>query len=878
MMTSQEIRQSFTDFFASKQHQIVPSAPMVIKDDPTLMFTNAGMNQFKDIILGNAPIKYPRIADSQKCLRVSGKHNDLEEVGHDTYHHTMFEMLGNWSFGDYFKKEAIAWAWEYLTEVLKLDADRLYATVFEGSPEENLERDDEAAGYWEKYLPAERIINGNKKDNFWEMGDTGPCGPCSEIHIDIRSDEERRKVDALSLVNNDHPQVIEIWNLVFMQYNRKSDGSLEPLPAKVIDTGMGFERLCMAVQGKLSNYDTDVFQPIIAKIGEITNTAYGEDEKKDIAMRVIADHVRTIAFSITDGQLPSNAKAGYVIRRILRRAVRYGYTFLGMHEAFMYRLVPSLIQVMGDAYPELDAQKTLIEKVIQEEENSFLRTLETGIRLLERSLPPTPSQGGGVLSGDVAFQLYDTFGFPLDLTELILREHDMTVDHKGFDTEMQKQKDRARNAAAVETGDWVKVRDGETEFVGYDETETETQVLRYRKVKQKNKEFYQIVLTKSPFYAEMGGQVGDSGWLVDENGAKTDIFDTKRENNLPVHLTNKLPQQIESTFVAKIDTDKRTATECNHTATHLMHEALRETLGAHVEQKGSYVSPDVLRFDFSHFQKMTPEEIREVEKRVTEKIRSDMRIEEHRHVPIEEAKAQGAMALFGEKYGDDVRTVRFGSSIELCGGTHISSTGRIGTFRIVSEGAIAAGVRRIEAVTAKGCEEYLYKMEDVLREVKNRVAANAPEIMVGLSKLVSENEEMMKQIQEFVKERTEKLKHEIIARKQEVNGITVFKVLLPMAMPEMIKDIAFQLKGQFPENMLFVAGTDFQGKPMLTVMLSDDLVARGLHAGNMVREAAKHIQGGGGGQPHFATAGGKNADGLNMAVEAILQSLNVETH
>ncbi len=877
-MTSQEIRQSFTDFFASKQHQIVPSAPMVIKDDPTLMFTNAGMNQFKDIILGNAPIKYPRIADSQKCLRVSGKHNDLEEVGHDTYHHTMFEMLGNWSFGDYFKKEAIAWAWEYLTEVLKLDADRLYATVFEGSPEENLERDDEAAGYWEKYLPAERIINGNKKDNFWEMGDTGPCGPCSEIHIDIRSDEERRKVDALSLVNNDHPQVIEIWNLVFMQYNRKSDGSLEPLPAKVIDTGMGFERLCMAVQGKLSNYDTDVFQPIIAKIGEITNTAYGEDEKKDIAMRVIADHVRTIAFSITDGQLPSNAKAGYVIRRILRRAVRYGYTFLGMHEAFMYRLLPSLIQVMGDAYPELEAQKTLIEKVIQEEENSFLRTLETGIRLLDREIVEHKKSGKNELEGEIAFQLYDTFGFPLDLTELILRENNMAVDHKGFDTEMQKQKDRARNAAAVETGDWIKVRDGETEFVGYDETETETQVLRYRKVKQKNKEFYQIVLTKSPFYAEMGGQVGDSGWLIDENGAKTDIFDTKRENNLPVHLTNNLPQQIESTFVAKIDTDKRTATECNHTATHLMHEALRETLGAHVEQKGSYVSPDVLRFDFSHFQKMTPEEIREVEKRVTEKIRSDMRIEEHRHVPIEEAKAQGAMALFGEKYGDDVRTVRFGSSIELCGGTHISSTGRIGTFRIVSEGAIAAGVRRIEAVTAKGCEEYLYKMEDVLREVKNRVAANAPEIMVGLSKLVSENEEMKKQIQEFVKERTEKLKHEIIARKQEVNGITVFKVLLPMAMPEMIKDIAFQLKGQFPENMLFVAGTDFQGKPMLTVMLSDDLVARGLHAGNMVREAAKHIQGGGGGQPHFATAGGKNADGLNMAVEAILQSLNVETH
>jgi len=873
MMTSKEIRQSFKDFFASKDHQIVSSAPMVIKDDPTLMFTNAGMNQFKDIILGNAPIKHPRVADSQKCLRVSGKHNDLEEVGHDTYHHTMFEMLGNWSFGDYFKKEAIAWAWEYLTDVLKLEADRLYATVFEGSPDENLERDSEAAGYWEKYLSKERIINGNKDDNFWEMGDTGPCGPCSEIHIDIRSDEERGKVDGLSLVNQNHPQVIEIWNLVFMQYNRKADGSLDPLPAKVIDTGMGFERLCMAVQGKTSNYDTDVFQPIIAKIGEITGAKYGKDAKKDVAMRVIADHVRTIAFSITDGQLPSNAKAGYVIRRILRRAIRYGYTFLGMHEAFMYRLVSSLIKVMGDAYPELEAQKTLLEKVIKEEENSFLRTLETGIRLLDREIIEHKRTGRNELEGEIAFQLYDTFGFPLDLTELILREHDMAVDHKGFDAEMQKQKDRARNAAAVETGDWVKVCDGETEFVGYDETESETQVLRYRKVKQKNKEFYQIVLSKSPFYAEMGGQVGDSGWLIDENGEKTDVFDTKRENNLPVHLTNKLPQHIESAFIAKINSDKRTATECNHTGTHLMHEALREVLGTHVEQKGSYVSPEVLRFDFSHFQKMTPEEIREVEKRVTEKIRSDMRIEENRHVPIEEAKAQGAMALFGEKYGDDVRTVRFGSSIELCGGTHISSTGRIGTFRIVSESAIAAGVRRIEAVTAKGCEDYLYKMEDTLREAKNMVAANAPEIMSGLQKLVSENEEMKKKIQEFVKEKTEQLKQNIISNEQEINGVTVFKVLLPMGMPEVIKDIAFQLKGQFPENMLFVAGIISNGKPNLTVMLSDNLVAKGLHAGNMVREAAKHIQGGGGGQPHFATAGGKNPDGLNMALEALLQYL-----
>ncbi len=872
-MTSKEIRQSFKDYFASKEHQIVPSAPMVIKDDPTLMFTNAGMNQFKDIILGNAPIKYPRVADSQKCLRVSGKHNDLEEVGHDTYHHTMFEMLGNWSFGDYFKKEAIEWAWEYLTEVAKLDKNRLYATVFEGSPAENLERDDEAAGYWEKYLPKERIINGSKKDNFWEMGDTGPCGPCSEIHIDLRPDAEREKVNGLSLVNQDHPQVVEIWNLVFMQYNRKADGSLESLPAKVIDTGMGFERLCMAIQGKLSNYDTDVFQPLIRKIAEITDCVYGKDEKKDIAMRVIADHVRTIAFSITDGQLPSNAKAGYVIRRILRRAVRYGYTFLGMHESFMYRLLPTLIETMGDAYPELEAQKTLIEKVIKEEEESFLRTLETGIRLLDREIVEHKKSGRDVLEGEIAFQLYDTFGFPLDLTELILRENNMSVDHKAFDAEMQKQKERARNAAAIETGDWVKVREGDTVFVGYDETESETQIVRYRKVKQKNKEYYQLVLSKSPFYAEMGGQVGDSGWLIDENGAKTEIFDTKRENNLPVHLVAKLPQEIEAVFVAKIDAEKRTATECNHTGTHLMHEALREVLGTHVEQKGSYVSPEVLRFDFSHFQKMTPEEIRAVERKVTEKIRSDFRIEENRRSTLAEAKEQGAMALFGEKYGDEVRTVRFGTSIELCGGTHISSTGRIGTFRIVSESAIAAGVRRIEAVTAKRCEDYLYKMEDMLRDARELVSGHAPEIMVGLQKLVSENDEMKKQIQEFVKEKTEQLKQNIIAKRQEINGVTVFKVLLRMAMPDAIKDIAFQLKNQFPENMFFVAGTELNGKPNLTVMLSDDLVARGLHAGTMVREAAKHIQGGGGGQPHFATAGGKNADGLKMAVEELVNRI-----
>jgi alanyl-tRNA synthetase len=869
MMTSKEIRQSYKDFFQSKEHRIVPSAPMVIKDDPTLMFTNAGMNQFKDVILGNAPIKYPRVADSQKCLRVSGKHNDLEEVGHDTYHHTMFEMLGNWSFGDYFKKEAIEWAWEYLTEVLKLDKDRLYATVFEGAPEENLERDDEAASYWEKYLPKERIINGNKKDNFWEMGDTGPCGPCSEIHIDIRPESERAKVDGLTLVNNDHPQVVEIWNLVFMQYNRKADGSLEQLPAKVIDTGMGFERLCMAVQGTLSNYDTDLFQPIIGKIGEISDKKYGEDEKVDIAMRVIADHVRTIAFSITDGQLPSNAKAGYVIRRILRRAVRYGYTFLNMHESFMYRLIPTLIEVMGDAYPELEAQQGLIEKVMKEEEESFLRTLETGIKLLERNLP---EKEGGVLSGEVAFKLYDTFGFPLDLTELILREHGMSADVAGFNAEMQKQKDRARNAAAVETGDWTKVHDGEPEFVGYDETESTAHILRYRAVKQKKSEFYQIVLSRSPFYAEMGGQVGDSGWLISETGDNIEVFDTKRENNLAVHLTKKLPQNLEGLFTAKIDTDKRTATECNHSATHLMHEALREVLGNHVEQKGSYVSPEVLRFDFSHFQKMTPEEIRAVEVKVTEKIRSNFPIEEHRHVPIEEAKAQGAMALFGEKYGDDVRTVRFGTSIELCGGTHISSTGRIGTFRIVSEGAISAGVRRIEAVTAKVCEDYLYAKEDILTSIKN-LLSNVPDVMQGINRLIAENEEMKKELQEFIKEKTEQVKLKVIEHKTVINGVDVFKAILPVGSPDVIKDIAFQIKGQFPENMMFVGATAANGKPNLTVMLTDDLVAKGMHAGNIVREAAKLIQGGGGGQPHFATAGGKNAERLNEAIESIIKLL-----
>ena len=874
MMTSKEIRKSFKDFFASKEHKIVPSAPMVIKDDPTLMFTNAGMNQFKDVILGNAPIRYPRIADSQKCLRVSGKHNDLEEVGHDTYHHTMFEMLGNWSFGDYFKEESIEWAWEYLTEVLKLDKSRLYATIFEGDKSENLERDNEAAEHWRKYLPADRIINGNKDDNFWEMGDTGPCGPCSEIHIDLRPDEECEKENAITLVNQDHPQVVEIWNLVFMEYNRKADGSLEALPAKVIDTGMGYERLCMAVQGKLSNYDTDVFQPIIKKIGEISGFTYGEDEKRDIAMRVIADHVRTIAFSITDGQLPSNAKAGYVIRRILRRAVRYGYTFLNRHKSFIYKLLPVLIEVMGDSYPELIAQKTLIEKVIKEEEESFLRTLETGIRLLDRQMEQHKKDNNLTLEGAIAFQLYDTFGFPLDLTELILRENGMKVDHDGFTVEMKKQKDRARNAAAVETGDWTRVHDGDPIFIGYDFTETDAEVLRYRKVKQKNKEYYQLVFSQTPFYSEQGGQVGDAGWMIStESGEKIEIFDTKRENNLAVHLVNKLPSDITTTFTLTINKERRTAIEANHTATHLMHEALREILGTHVEQKGSYVSAEVLRFDFSHFEKMTKEQIRKVEKLVNNKIREDILIEEDRSVPIQTAKDMGAMALFGEKYDDVVRTIRFGSSIELCGGTHISSTGRIGLFRIVSEGAIAAGVRRIEAITAKTCDEYIYKKEDMLvhlRELLN----NTPDIEGALQRLIAENEDMKKSLQEFEMEKASSLKQSLIASKETREGVRIFSTVLSGVSPDIVKNIAFQLKGEFKENLFFVIGTVVDNKPNLTVMLSDDLVKKGMHAGNIIRNAAKHIQGGGGGQPNFAMAGGKNAEGLQKAVDEVLNTLN----
>ena len=870
-MTSQEIRQSFLDFFASKGHKIVPSAPMVIKDDPTLMFTNAGMNQFKNIILGNDPIKYPRVADSQKCLRVSGKHNDLEEVGHDTYHHTMFEMLGNWSFGDYFKKEAIEWAWEYLVDVLKLDTDRLYVTVFEGYAPEGLDRDDEAAAIWEKFLPKSRIINGNKKDNFWEMGETGPCGPCSEIHIDIRNDEDRAKIDGLTLVNGSHPQVIEIWNNVFMQYNRKADGSLEGLPAKVIDTGMGFERLCMALQGVQSNYDTDVFTPIIKEIGLICHSEYGSTPQTDIAMRVIADHIRTIAFAITDGQLPSNAKAGYVIRRILRRAVRYGYTFLNQRSSFMYRLVQVLCENMGKAYPELIAQKSLIEKVIKEEEESFLRTLETGIRLLDKVMEDSKNEKKTEIAGKVAFTLYDTFGFPLDLTELILRENNFTVNIEDFTAEMLKQKERARHAAATETGDWITVREGDTTFVGYDFTTCETTILRYRKVKQKNHEFYQLVLSNTPFYAEMGGQVGDSGWLVSEKG-KIEITDTKKENNLAVHFTNQLPEDITEIFTATINAEKRKATECNHTATHLLHEALRTVLGTHVEQKGSFVSPDTLRFDFSHYQKMTREEIRQVEQLANSKIRDNYPLNERRDTPIAEAQALGAMALFGEKYGETVRVIQFGTSTELCGGTHVGATGEIGMVRIVSETSIAAGIRRLEAITAKGVEDLLDIQQDIMTDARE-LLNNTPDLINAIRKSVDENTILKKQLEGFLHEKIMALRDKLINEAKMVNGIKTIRYQSDLS-ADAIKTLAFQIRNIVPDKLFFVAGSVFEGKPSITVLLSDDLVTGGLSAVNIAREAAKEIQGGGGGQPFFASAGGKNAEGILKAIDKALEAVS----
>ena len=877
-MTSKEIRESYKSFFQSKGHTIVPSAPMVVKGDPTLMFTNAGMNQFKDIILGNAEIKHSRVADSQKCLRVSGKHNDLEEVGHDTYHHTMFEMLGNWSFGDYFKHEAIDWAWEYLTEVLHLSPERLYVTVFEGAPAEGLERDDEAAAIWAKHLPAERIINGNKHDNFWEMGDQGPCGPCSEIHIDIRSDEERKAVDGLTLVNQSHPQVIEIWNLVFMQYNRKADGSLEPLPKRVIDTGMGFERLCMAMQGKTSNYDTDIFTPMIQAIATLTGIEYGADQKSDVAMRVIADHIRTIAFAITDGQLPSNAKAGYVIRRILRRAVRYGYTFLGRREAFMYSLLPVLIETMGDAYPELIAGRELIAKVMREEEESFLRTLETGIRLLDKQIEEAKKAGKTVLDGHDAFVLYDTYGFPLDLTALILTEQGLSVDEAGFDKAMQEQKERARNAAAIDAGDWQVVNDGSAvRFVGYDTLECSTEILRYREVKQKNATFYQVVLSETPFYAEMGGQVGDKGFLIAADGTKYEVFDTKRENNLAIHLMKKLPATLEGDFRAVVDEERRHRIEANHSATHLLHEALREVLGSHVEQKGSFVSDEVLRFDFAHFAKVEPEQLRAVERIVAARIRACIPLQEYREVPIDEAREMGAMALFGEKYGDHVRVIRFGSSTEFCGGTHVASTGVIGTLRITSESSVAAGVRRIEAVTGAAAENYLYEQADMIDAIR-QLFNNSPQLMTAIRKTLEENAELGKQVGEYVREQIAEKKRQLLEKRVEVGGVRLF--LVEKEVPaEIVKDIAFQIAGELHEPFVFIAACvePSSSKPSLTLMISKDLVeSRGWNASQLLRAAAKHIQGGGGGQPHFATAGGKNVDGLNAAVEELLTAMELK--
>ena len=868
-MTANEIRESFKKFFESKGHAIVPSAPMVIKDDPTLMFTNAGMNQWKDIILGTRDPEPRRRADSQKCLRVSGKHNDLEEVGHDTYHHTMFEMLGNWSFGDYFKEGAIDMAWEYLVDVLGLNPADLYVTVFEGSPEENIARDDEAATYWAKHVLQDHIINGNKHDNFWEMGDTGPCGPCSEIHLDSRTPEEKAKVPGRELVNKDDPQVIEIWNLVFMQFNRKADGSLEKLSMNVIDTGMGFERLVRALQGKHSNYDTDIFQPIIKEIERLSGLKYGAKEETDIAMRVIADHIRAVSFSIADGQLPSNAKAGYVIRRILRRAVRYAYTFLGQKEAFLYKLLPILTREMGDSYPELVAQQTLISKVMKEEEDSFLRTLSNGISLLSKAMEELKAAGKTELDGVQAFTLFDTYGFPLDLTELICRENGISVNEKQFGEEMQKQKERARNAAAVETGDWIILREGEPQFVGYDYSEHECHILRYRQVTQKKNTYYQIVLDHTPFYGEMGGQVGESGVLVSEHET-IDITDTKHENGINIQLSSKLPAHPEAEFMACVDVDKRNASAANHSATHLLDQALRQVLGEHVEQKGSYVSGETLRFDFSHFQKVTNEELREVERLVNAKIREDLPLQEHRDTPIEEAKKMGAIALFGEKYGDKVRVIQFGDSVEFCGGIHAQSTGRIGFFKILSESSVAAGVRRIEAITGKNFEESFYMMEDTLNAVR-ALFNNAKDLTGVLKKYIDEHEGMKKEIETFQAQAVESIKQRLLDRVESIDGMKVVKAVLPMA-PEAAKNLVFKLREAIPNNLLAVVGTINADKPLLSVMISEDLVnERQLNAGKLVREAAKLIQGGGGGQPYYATAGGKNKDGIHAAVDKVIE-------
>ena len=877
-MKSAEIRQKFLDYFESKGHTIVPSAPMVVKDDPTLMFTNAGMNQFKDIILGNISPKSRRVADSQKCLRVSGKHNDLEEVGHDTYHHTMFEMLGNWSFGDYFKENAIAYAWEFLTEVMKLDKNRLYATVFEGSKDDGLDEDIEAKKIWMNYLPEDRILLGNKKDNFWEMGDMGPCGPCSEIHIDLRPDAERELKSGRELVNKDNPLVIEIWNLVFMQYNRKADGSLENLPNHHVDTGMGFERLCMAVQGKTSNYDTDVFTPIIDEIARLSGVKYGETQESDVAMRVIADHLRTISFSITDGQLPSNVKVGYVIRRILRRAVRYAYTYLNQKDAFMYRLVPVLLEVMGKHYPELVSQQELIEKVIREEENAFLRTLDKGIKLLDRIVAKTKAENFVTIPGNVAFELYDTYGFPLDLTELILREQNLVVNRREFQAEMEAQKARSRSAASVDTDDWIELlNDDEQEFVGYDYLEVEVKIARYRKVVTKNKTMYHLVFNITPFYGEGGGQVGDRGVLIGENETVA-IVDTKKENGLTIHIVEKLPEDVTQTFVAKVDEKKRVLTANNHTATHLLDYALRKVLGRHVEQKGSYVSDEHLRFDFSHFQKVTDEELAEVAAIVNQLIRKNISLQEFRSIPIAKAQEMGAIAIFGEKYGDLVRVIKYGESIELCGGTHVAATGQIGFFKILSESSVSAGVRRIEAITADKAEEFINNTYTSIREIE-KLFKNNKNLLESVRLLVEENEGLKKETEKFAKESLRLMKERLKNQKQVYNDVNVIVAQLAIPAPQ-VKDIAFQLKGEF-DKVVFVAGGVVGGKPSLTVMISNSLAEElGLHAGQIVKEAAQEIKGGGGGQAFFATAGGSDPDGIERAIEKakklIMHKLNVD--
>ena len=869
-MTSKEIRKAYLDFFASKGHTIVPSAPMVVKNDPTLMFTNAGMNQFKDWLLGNSPAPFPRATDSQKCLRVSGKHNDLEEVGHDTYHHTMFEMPGNWSFGDYFKNEAIDWAWELLTEVYKIDKDRLYATVFEGSAEDGTALDSEARDRWLTHLPADRVLLGNKHDNFWEMGDTGPCGPCSEIHVDLRDDAERQAIPGAELVNKGHHLVIEIWNLVFMQYNRKADGSLELLPHRNVDTGMGFERLCMTLQGKKSNYDTDVFTGMIGKIEELSGKKYGSDENVDVAMRVIADHIRAISFSIADGQLPSNVKAGYVIRRILRRAVRYGYTFLGFNEPFLCRLVGQLVDDMGEFYPEIAKQQTLIEKVIREEEMAFLRTLDRGIKLIESIMEK--SSDTKVIKGEDAFTLYDTFGFPIDLSELIASERGFSIDLKGFETELQKQKDRARNATANEFGDWVEFHHcDEVEFLGYDFTEVEGALLaRHRKVKQKNREMIQLVFDRTPFYGEMGGEVGDSGWIESENGERIRILDTVKENNLTIHIAEKLPSDCSCPFKLTVDAQRRQNIANNHSCTHLLHQALREILGSHVEQKGSYVTPDYFRFDFSHFEKLSDEQIDRVEKRVNELIRQNNPLCEKRDGTMEEANKMGAMALFGEKYGDKVRIVKFGESVELCGGCHTSATGNIGFFKIVSESAIAAGIRRIEAKTGLEAENAVDVMEHALRSAK-ALFNNAPDLAAAIGKLIAENDAFKKEIEAVAKEKAASLKQILVDSAKDINGVRVV-VVRTDSDPTLLRNAAFMLQKE-ASNFAMIAAFAHEGKPQLMVMYSADLVAKGHNAGADVKEAAKAILGGGGGQPGLATAGGKNVDGLDEAARVLLSKL-----